>query len=114
MNPIIAHGPVDSPAGLRIWKTQKRPAERSASKRQRFSQGIAMLKFNAFQMTPWFERSPLDRRNDAQDRRIQIRDGAPIPPGKDKRKTIDRRKGGERRERWMRINRWQSIPVFDE
>jgi hypothetical protein len=73
-----------------------------------------MLTVDSLQITPWFKRSPRDRRSSIGDRRIRMSAETRLPAGTEKRKLQDRRKGGERRERWMRVNRWQSILVFED
>jgi len=64
---------------------------------------------------PWSERSPVDRRKGASDRRgRQTISSVPIFNGRDRRKKNERRYPAERRDGWLRVNCWQSVSVFDQ
>ena len=65
-----------------------------------------------FNIEPWSQRSPIDRRTQTEDRRNQGPTFTSTVCGFDKRISTDRRKEIERRDGWLRIGRWQSVSVF--
>ena len=65
-----------------------------------------------FNIEPWSQRSPIDRRTQTEDRRNQVSTFASTFCGLDKRITTDRREENERRDGWLRIGRWRSVSVF--
>lgn len=65
-----------------------------------------------FNIEPWSQRTPIDRRTQMEDRRNQVSTFTATFCGLDKRITKDRRKQNERRDGWLRIGRWRSVSVF--